>query len=210
MAGFIMATTTNYGWTTPDNTAYVKDGSSAIRSLGSAIDTTSATTNLAGLVLIRSTTVGAVSDVQVNTIFSSTYDNYVVVLSNFKFSTGAGLSMRIGTSANNTNYRWSRVSAVYGNTTVVVDGSNSTSSFSTGLTSDTVDVASGTLTIYRPFLTTATGITGQGVDSRTGGGSGSVTGVNANSTSYTGLYFVPTGGTITSGQIDVYGIRKAI
>jgi hypothetical protein len=35
-----MATTTNYGWTTPDNTALVKDGAAAIRSLGSSIDTT--------------------------------------------------------------------------------------------------------------------------------------------------------------------------
>jgi hypothetical protein len=35
-----MATTTNYGWTTPDDTSLVKDGASAIRSLGSAIDTT--------------------------------------------------------------------------------------------------------------------------------------------------------------------------
>ena len=35
-----MATTTNYGWTTPDNTALVKDGASAIRTLGSSIDTT--------------------------------------------------------------------------------------------------------------------------------------------------------------------------
>lgn len=34
-----MATTTNFGWTTPDDTALVKDGASAIRSLGSAIDT---------------------------------------------------------------------------------------------------------------------------------------------------------------------------
>lgn len=33
-----MATTTNFGWTTPDNTAYVKDGASAIRSLGTSID----------------------------------------------------------------------------------------------------------------------------------------------------------------------------
>jgi len=39
-----MATTTNYGWSTPDNTAYVKDGASAIRTLGSAIDTTAANT----------------------------------------------------------------------------------------------------------------------------------------------------------------------
>jgi hypothetical protein len=35
-----MATTTNYGWTTPDNTDLVKDGALAIRTLGSAIDTT--------------------------------------------------------------------------------------------------------------------------------------------------------------------------
>lgn len=35
-----MATTTNYGWTTPDDTALVKDGAAAIRSLGSAIDST--------------------------------------------------------------------------------------------------------------------------------------------------------------------------
>ena len=35
-----MATTTNYGWTTPDDTALVKDGAAAIRSLGTSIDTT--------------------------------------------------------------------------------------------------------------------------------------------------------------------------
>ena len=37
-----MATTTNFGWTTPDNTGYVKDGALAIRTLGSAIDTSMA------------------------------------------------------------------------------------------------------------------------------------------------------------------------
>ena len=35
-----MATTTNYSFPTPDDTALVKDGASAIRSLGSAVDTT--------------------------------------------------------------------------------------------------------------------------------------------------------------------------
>ena len=34
-----MATTTNFGWTTPDNTGYVKDGALAIRTLGNSIDT---------------------------------------------------------------------------------------------------------------------------------------------------------------------------
>lgn len=34
-----MATTTNFGWDTPDDTDLVKDGAAAIRTLGSAIDT---------------------------------------------------------------------------------------------------------------------------------------------------------------------------
>lgn len=34
-----MATTTNYGWATPDDTDLVKDGAAAIRTLGSSIDT---------------------------------------------------------------------------------------------------------------------------------------------------------------------------
>lgn len=34
-----MATTTNFGWSTPDDTSLVKDGAAAIRTLGSSIDT---------------------------------------------------------------------------------------------------------------------------------------------------------------------------
>jgi len=53
-----MATTTNYSWTTPDDTALVKDGASAIRALGTAIDTSMNTalgTKKAGMVLLNTT-----------------------------------------------------------------------------------------------------------------------------------------------------------
>lgn len=40
-----MATTTNYGWTTPDDTSLVSQGAAAIRSLGSSIDTTTKNLN---------------------------------------------------------------------------------------------------------------------------------------------------------------------
>jgi hypothetical protein len=40
-----MATTTNYGWATPDDTALVKDGAAAIRTLGSSVDTTTKALN---------------------------------------------------------------------------------------------------------------------------------------------------------------------
>ena len=40
-----MPTTTNYGWTTPADTDLVKDGASAIRTLGTSIDTTTKNLN---------------------------------------------------------------------------------------------------------------------------------------------------------------------
>jgi hypothetical protein len=40
-----MATTTNYSWSTPDDTDLVKDGAAAIRTLGSSIDTTTKALN---------------------------------------------------------------------------------------------------------------------------------------------------------------------
>jgi hypothetical protein len=40
-----MASTTNYNWSTPDDTALVKDGASAMRTLGSSIDTTTKNLN---------------------------------------------------------------------------------------------------------------------------------------------------------------------
>lgn len=35
-----MATSTNYGWTEPDDSDYLKEGAEAMRVLGNAIDTT--------------------------------------------------------------------------------------------------------------------------------------------------------------------------
>ena len=59
-----MATTTNYSWTTPDDTDLVKDGASAIRTLGSAIDTTVFTN--AGAAVAKST-IDAKGDLLVGT-----------------------------------------------------------------------------------------------------------------------------------------------
>jgi hypothetical protein len=58
-----MATTTNFGWTTPDNTGYVKDGALAIRTLGSAIDSTLYDLDRVGQVVqtVTSTSTGSTS-----------------------------------------------------------------------------------------------------------------------------------------------------
>jgi hypothetical protein len=79
-----MATTTNYGWTTPDNTAYVKDGASAIRSLGSSIDTTlnSITTGKnVGLSYINTLSwASGTSSASIDSVFTTAFPHYRLVL----------------------------------------------------------------------------------------------------------------------------------
>ena len=69
-----MATTTNYGWTTPDDTALVKDGASAIRTLGSSVDTSLKTVSDGrGLVHINTTSFTSSSAVNMSaSIFTTT------------------------------------------------------------------------------------------------------------------------------------------
>ena len=77
-----MAPTTNYGWTTPDDTALVKDGAAAIRTLGSSIDTslnTALGTKKAGLVLLNTTSFSAVASQSINTVFNTTYNYYKIL-----------------------------------------------------------------------------------------------------------------------------------
>jgi hypothetical protein len=78
-----MATTTNYGWSTPDNTGLVKDGALNIRTLGSAVDTTLfniTTGKNVGLVHLNTTAVTNATSTTISNVFSSTYDNYRIMI----------------------------------------------------------------------------------------------------------------------------------
>ena len=111
-----MATTTNYSWTTPDNTAYVKDGASAIRSLGSSVDSTLfGITNgrNVGLVPLSTTTFTSQTTVTVDSVFSATYDNYFM---NLNLSTSGGtvsLTLRSGGVDQANGYYGNAVGAIF-------------------------------------------------------------------------------------------------
>jgi hypothetical protein len=94
-----MATTTNYGWTTPDDTALVKDGAAAIRTLGSSVDTTTKNLN-------PSTTLG---DIEYRSSTANTNTRLGIG------STGQVLTVSGGVPA------WSSISA--GGFTVLASGS---------------------------------------------------------------------------------------
>ena len=79
-----MATTTpNYGWTVPTSTDLVKDGATAIETLGDAIDASMNTalgTKKAGMVLLNTTSFSGVASQSVNDVFSATYTNYRIFI----------------------------------------------------------------------------------------------------------------------------------
>ena len=78
-----MATTTpNYGWAVPTSTDLVKDGATAIETLGDAIDASMNTalgTKKAGMVLLNTTSFSGVASQSLpNNTFTSTYTNYLI------------------------------------------------------------------------------------------------------------------------------------
>jgi len=137
-----MATTTNYGWTTPDDTALVKDGASAIRTLGSSIDTSlnnALGTKKAGLVLLNTTSFSGVSSVSLPaSTFTSTYANYKIVFQGDSSTAGNEITIRMrasGTDNSSNVYYSARMgnfaynTAFFGNATNPGTSSNAITGF---------------------------------------------------------------------------------
>ena len=85
-------TTTNYGFDIPQSTDLVKDGATAIATLGQDIDTamnTALGTKKAGMVLLNTTSFSGVASQSLTSVFSSTYNAYRIVLTISSFASGA-------------------------------------------------------------------------------------------------------------------------
>jgi hypothetical protein len=294
-----MATTTNYGWTTPDDTALVKDGASAIRSLGTSVDTTtknlnpsttlgdieyrSSTANVntrlplgtagqvlkvnsgatapewatdasgmtnpmtttgdtiysssgstparlgigtsgqvltvsgggvpswatpaggAGLTLIDATAFTSVGSVAKNSVFTSTYENYRIILKLDSVSTAMAVkfNFRVGGSSNTTsNYNY----AAYKNSftalsLVAYDYGASTTYFYIG---EAVSAFTGSYDVISPQSSTKKFINGLAVQSAAGY---SHQGFFNATTSFDGFEITLSSGTI-SGTVYTYGYAK--
>jgi hypothetical protein len=148
-----VATTTNFGWTTPDNTGYVKDGALAIRTLGSAIDTsmvdlkggttgqilkkTSGTDMDFEWVAQQSWTSLASGSLSTGTLsltsISGNYKNLRLIMSNVQISTNANIQIRIN---NLSGMYYERVAFFNDvNTGTVVGNGNQTEWITSGNTS---------------------------------------------------------------------------
>lgn len=212
-----MATTTNYGWTTPDNTALVKDGASAIRALGTAIDTSMNTalgTKKSGLVLLNTTSFSGVASQAITPVFSATYDVYKIIVYFTTASTAdcdVYIKMRSGATDASTNYAYAYPYLNVGGAVTSLNGSALTTGVLIGrLDSGTVGYAnSSDITIFNPFAAQFTAGTITLVDRNSagtlGGGAGGFN--HGTATSYDGFNLIASTGNM-SGVCSVFGVNK--
>jgi hypothetical protein len=202
-----MATTTNYGWTTPDNTAYVKDGASAIRTLGSSVDTTLNTITSGknvGLVHISTTSMSASSSTVITSCFNSTFANYRVVITGFG-STNQDLLVRMASSSTpdaGANYQYQTIK---GNSTSITGTSTTTQTRFESIAYQSSGLTSAILEIGAPNLATNTSY------QASGGRYDQLwlaTGQVNTSTQYDSLNIFAGSGTFT-GTVRIYGYRNS-
>ena len=128
-----MATTTpNYGWDVPTSTDYVKDGATAIETLGDDIDASlfSITGGKGvGLQFIAAASITAGTVSNFNNVFTSAYDNYRIIIAGKAVSSSATITYQnlLATVPAATNYRYSSWYAV--------GASSGVNHFSSGTTS---------------------------------------------------------------------------
>ena len=208
-----MATTTpNYGWTVPTSTDLVKDGATAIETLGDAIDASMNTalgTKKAGMVLLNTTSFSGVSSQAFSSFFTSTYDNYMIDVSLTSVTTGdITLKLRNATTDNSTNHDYGLAGFGASATTRTASGSNAAANLMCRANTGTAANRIGWQTVIQKpnlaqpttFLTSASGTDGTGWFAWTGGG------VHFASTAFDGFNMI-FGGT-TTGTISIYGFNK--
>ena len=163
---------------------------------------TAAAMDSIGLWLVKSQTIGTgVSSVVVNDAFSADYDQYLITVSGGASSTATNLALRFG--AKTTNYRGVLLYAGYNNTPLASGASNNTS-FVFGA-SGTTSGLQACISVVNPFLAKNTSISNFYTSSTE---TGSHSGDTNDTTSYTSFTFVVGAGTITGGNIRVYGYRN--
>jgi hypothetical protein len=203
-----MATvTTNYSFDIPQSSDLVKDGATAIATLGQDIDTamfTALGTKKAGMVLLNTTSFSGVTTQSFNNVFSSTYDNYkILVTTSSDADTDFSIRLRAGGTDNSTasSYIIQRLTA---NSTTVA-GVRLTTSYWQGFNIFNDNNNAIELTLFRPFLASRTLLTGSVMYSLNNAVFQGYVGQHNQSTSYDGFTFY--GATFT-GTISIYGFNK--
>lgn len=160
-----------------------------------------------GLVLISTTTIGsAVSSVEVTGAFSSTYDDYKIMISGGTGSNASTVTLQMGATTTGYYAGYSRVVYATGSASPASD--NNAASFTQAGNKDT-DAIHMNVEIQAPNLAKKTIMTGNfGYPVTTGLGAG-FGGFLNNTTAYTAFTVAASSGTMTGGTIRVYGYANS-
>jgi hypothetical protein len=149
------------------------------------------------------------SAVNVNDVFSATYENYLILLNLDSASVDDYTNFRVrvgGSDETGSIYNWSLMSNGAGSSAFDGGAGASQSSYRLSYIAGTGQGASMVINVNRPFLTKATNLnvnsianfsTSSSYQLKSGGSVG-------NTTSYTGFTIFPASGNIT-GKVSVYG-----
>ena len=160
-----------------------------------------------GLTLIKTQTIGtAVSSVAVTDVFSSTYDNYRVIVSGGVASANNRLNLTFG--ATTTGYYRFLIYGNYSSNTVNGEFAANTSSFS-DVGTGSVNSLSCVVDIIAPNLAKNTGIHAHTAQTATNGLVFFNQGYLANTTQYTAFTFTASTDNWTGGTIRVYGYQNS-
>jgi hypothetical protein len=227
-----MATTTNFGWTTPNDTDLVKDGAAAIRTLGSSIDTSFvdlkggttgqsltknsgtdldfvwATPAAGGMTLLSTTTLSGASTT-ISSI-STAYTSLMVLIENAYAGGNIDLGLQFNTDTGS-NYAFWGVDTINGSLngrgnlgTTEVTMNNSSPSGNQGKNN-------GYMIINLPRYSVTSGnqfFTAQYNARYASGYSGGIfTGAYAKSAAITSMTFKAGNSTWTAGNVLIYGVN---
>jgi hypothetical protein len=188
----------------PSSTDLVKDGATAMQNLATAVD------NKSGLVLLNTTSFSGVASQAINSVFSSTYNNYKIIM-NITANTADNnplLRLRNGVTDKSTNY----IYGIYGRQ-ISTAGVVASSSTTTGIYLQDLDagatVGGFVMDILNPFATAKTIANCQQLVLATDSQYYATNTQTVQTEDYSadGLNLVTTAGAIT-GTISVYGYNK--
>ena len=160
-----------------------------------------------GLVLVKTQTVGSgVSSVTVSNAFSSTFDNYKIIMSGVD-TTVANYSVEFNFDGSTSGYYWAGWYRNYLNTAGGFLGQHNTTHFPVGYTS-TTDTTIAEFTVFDPYSS----VRRARVSVMPGAGNDfviSIGGEHAGVDSYSGFRIaLSSPGTMTGGTIRVYGYNN--
>ena len=163
-------------------------------------------TSASGLTFIKAQTIGsAVSSVTVTGAFSATYDNYLITISDGGGSTNSNTQMTLGS----TSAGYYMAGTYFSNTSATVNGNNINNGAWWVASYYSTTAHSGHINLQSPFLSKNTTINSVLIGANSSNYVANYIGFLNNTTSYTAFTLTAAGGTMSGGEIRVYGYQNS-